>query len=89
MVWQWIGSITFALLAVLPLALATGPFDPLALFACGLMLAASVLLFPPLWRGKPNAAPRIIVALVLAAGAFGTPFQSHAIKLDLPSPVQH
>ena len=86
MVWQWIGSTIFATMALLSLAMTFGTFDALAYIACVLMLAAAALLFPPLWRGKPNALPRIIVALVLATGGLFTPFQ-HSVKIDLPRPA--
>ena len=47
---------------------------------------SAVLLLPPLWRGRPYANIRLAIAIVLALAGLFSPFQTHAIKLDMPRP---
>ena len=65
---------------------------PLRLYALPLcILAAAVLLFPPLWRGENLRRwdwPRIIAAVILAGIGLLMPIQTHAVIQTHASPVE-
>jgi len=54
------------------------------------LLLSAALLFPPLWRGEKShwKWPRIVIATLIAAVTLFMPIQTHAVKLDMPRPVQ-
>jgi hypothetical protein len=63
----------------------TVPLTICALLGC--VVAAAILLFPPLWRGDWAQRwlwHRIIAAIILAGIGLLTPVRTHAVKLDMP-----
>ena len=90
---SWIVSISLFLFATLFivtfLAFASSPNSLRMDIALTCIVAAGLLLLPPLWRtagGTKWRYGRIAVAALLAIGGFLMPFETHAVKLDLPRP---